>query len=169
MIRGILNKIAGFASNSDVNPFHDYLFGKKPRARKEEYLAIWEKVKRQSYPVIDQYEQKLRFYIDSEWFHKLALHTQVVIKKSEICYQHGRLLYATLSNYVHQNGFSHINILETGTARGFSSLCMAKYVIDQNSSTDDVLTRGKLTAKENSYPAQIPLWRTFMTGFVELK
>ena len=45
----------------------------------------------------------------------------------------------------------------------------AKYVIDQNSSTDDVLTRGKLTAKENSYPAQIPLWRTFMTGFVELK
>ena len=132
MIRGILNKIAGFASNSDVNPFHDYPFGRKPRGRKEEYLAIWQKVKRQSYPVIDQYEQELQFYIDSEWFHALALHTQVVIKESEICYQHGRLLYTTLSEYVRQNRSTSISILETGTARGFSSLCMAKALKDQD-------------------------------------
>jgi len=132
LIRGILNKIAGFASNSDVNPFHDYPFGRKPRGRKEEYLAIWQKVKRQSYPVIDQYEQELQFYIDSEWFHALALHTQVVIKESEICYQHGRLLYTTLSEYVRQNRSTSISILETGTARGFSSLCMARALNDQN-------------------------------------
>ena len=115
-----------------MNPFHDYPFGRKPRGRKEEYLAIWQKVKRQSYPVIDQYEQELQFYIDSEWFHALALHTQVVIKESEICYQHGRLLYTTLSEYVRQNRSTSISILETGTARGFSSLCMAKALKDQD-------------------------------------
>jgi len=45
---------------------------------------------------------------------------------SEICYQHGRLLYATLSTYLAEHPYSNINILETGTARGFSSLCMAR-------------------------------------------
>ena len=43
----------------------------------------------------------------------------------------------------------------------------AKYVIDNSSSIIDVLTKGKNMARENSYPAQIPLWRVFMTGFIE--
>ena len=132
MIRNIVRKLVMPLLSDGVNPFHDYPFGRKPRGRKEEYLAIWQKVKRQSYPVIDQYEQELQFYIDSEWFHALALHTQVVIKESEICYQHGRLLYTTLSEYVRQNRSTSISILETGTARGFSSLCMAKALRDRN-------------------------------------
>jgi glycosyltransferase involved in cell wall biosynthesis len=44
----------------------------------------------------------------------------------------------------------------------------AKFVIDNRSSVEDVLMRGKFTAEENSYPSQIPLWREFMTGFVEI-
>tara|TARA_Y100000294_G_scaffold38876_1_gene34966 strand:+ start:458 stop:1552 length:1095 start_codon:yes stop_codon:yes gene_type:complete len=43
----------------------------------------------------------------------------------------------------------------------------AKYVIDNSSLLDDILNLGKQTAKENSYPAQVPLWREFMTGFVD--
>ena len=43
----------------------------------------------------------------------------------------------------------------------------AKFVIDNRSSVEDVLMRGKFTAEENSYPSQIPLWREFMSGFVE--
>ncbi len=132
MIRNILRKLVTPLLSDGVNPFHDYPFGREPRANREAYLTIWERAKREPYPVIDEYEKKLRFHIEDEWFHALALHTQVVIKESEICYQHGRLLYTTLSDYVHQNGFSHVNILETGTARGFSSLCMAKALKDRN-------------------------------------
>lgn len=69
--------------------------------------------------------------------------TQVVIKKSDICYQHGRLLYSVLSAYISQSNHDSLNILETGTARGFSCLCMAKALNDARQSgkivTFDVL------------------------------
>lgn len=116
----------------EAHQFHDYPFGKEPQANQEQYLAIWDRAKRKSYSVIDEYEKKLGIYIEPEWVHNLALHTQVVIKESEICYQHGRLLYATLSDYLVRNSFNSINILETGTARGFSALCIAKALKDQN-------------------------------------
>lgn len=80
--------------------------------------------------MIDQYTKKTGYEIDLAWFHEIALHTQVVKKKSEICYQHGRLLYSTLSAYLADHPQNNINILETGTARGFSSLCMARALQD---------------------------------------
>ena len=131
MINRILRKIRYFYRGNDVNHFHDYPLGREPQATKEEYMAIWNEAKRKSYPKIDEYENKLQYRINDQWLHQLALHTQVVIKESEICYQHGRLLYAFLSDYVQKNEISTINIIETGTARGFSTLCMAKALQDQ--------------------------------------
>ena len=132
MIRSVAKRLISPFRAKEVNPFHDYPFGKQPLATKQKYMDIWEKAKRKSYSVIDEYEKNLGYNIDTEWVHNLAFHTQVVIKKSEICYQHGRLLYATLSDYVGRDFFHSINILETGTARGFSALCMAKALADQN-------------------------------------
>ena len=63
----------------------------------------------------------LGYKIEYDWFHELALHTQIVIKKSELCYQHGRVLYSTLSAYINQNDCNYINIVDIGTARGFSA------------------------------------------------
>ncbi len=54
----------------------------------------------------------------------------MVKKKSEICYVHGRLLYACLFRHIKEQKLDYINILETGTAHGFSSLCMAKAMSD---------------------------------------
>jgi len=99
---------------------------KKILASEKEYLAIAEKSKSINYQIIDDYENTYKHKIDTNWFHQLALQTQVVKKKSEICYVHGRLLYSKLSNYIEKNKIRNINILETGTARGFSALCMAK-------------------------------------------
>jgi predicted O-methyltransferase YrrM len=70
------------------------------------------------------------YAIEPRWFHELALRTQVVIKSSDICYQHGRLLYAALAQYVSRNSDPSLTILETGTARGFSALCMARALRD---------------------------------------
>ena len=118
----IINQIIRKKKN---NPFYDYPFGRKPHATKEEYLIIWENAKKENYPVVDKLEYETGFAINSDWYHELALHTQVVIKKSKICYQHGRIIYSILCNYINSNNYKRINILEIGTARGFSVLCMA--------------------------------------------
>jgi predicted O-methyltransferase YrrM len=132
VIKAILKKITEFVSIGDVNPFHDYPFGKEPRADSDTYLAIWEATKNKQYPLIGEFEEVCGFSIEKEWLHELALHTQVVVKESEICYQHGRLLYAKLSEYCDKHKSDSLNILETGTARGFSTLCMAKALNDRS-------------------------------------
>jgi len=99
---------------------------KKIIAPKKQYLKIWEKAKEKKYKLVDDFEEKYGFKIDKDWYHELALHTQVVVKKSDIVYVHGRLLYVSLRSYFEKNKPENINILETGTARGFSALCMAK-------------------------------------------
>lgn len=134
----IVNAILHRAANSVYlssdkllnNKWFDFPFGKQPKAGKEKYIEIWEDAKSKKYPMIDDYEKKAGFAIDEKWFHELALHTQVVIKKSDICYQHGRLLYSALRKYLKESKSKFANILETGTARGFSSLCMAKAMSD---------------------------------------
>ena len=110
--------------------FYDYPFGRSPKAGAERYVEIWNKAKDAQYPIVDRFEDQQGFAIDRKWFDDLGLLTQVVVKKSDICYQHGRLLYAALSAYIAKNDCACVNILETGTARGFSGLCMAKALHD---------------------------------------
>ena len=103
---------------------------KAPLAGDAEYLRRWEQAKAESYPAIDEFERAAGAAIEPDWFHQLGLLTQVVIKPSPPCYQHGRLLYASLRRYIRERGGQALNIVETGTARGFSALCMAKALED---------------------------------------
>ncbi len=105
-----------------------------PLATASEYRRRWTEAKSVAYPVVDQYEIECAAAIDPEWFQDLALLTQVPIKSSAICYQHGRLLYATLVRYMRAHGREHLTIVETGTARGFSALCLAKAMHDTGAS-----------------------------------
>ena len=124
-----------------------YPFGIMRWAQREIYFKIYEKVLNNNYPEIDNYEDKLDKKIDINWLNKLALQTQVVIKKSSINYQHGRILYAELCNYIQKNSISNVIILETGTARGFSSVCMSKAItdceLDGEINTIDILPNNK--------------------------
>jgi len=43
----------------------------------------------------------------------------------------------------------------------------AEYAIHNRQSISNILKRGRVTAEENTYTAQLPLWREFMRGFVE--
>ena len=116
-----------------------------PLAKKEFYLKIHNDSKSKKYQIVDEFEKKYNFSINKEWFEELALNTQVVIKKSDINYQHGRLLYSLLMNYISNQSkkLNYIQIFETGTARGFSAICMAKALIDSrvngNITTIDIL------------------------------
>lgn len=103
----------------------------RPLASAEEYRKIWGRARAANYPAIDDFERQTGFGISLEWLHDLALHTQVVIKASDINYQHGRVLYAALRRYIADHGKSEsVVVLETGTARGYSSVCMARALID---------------------------------------
>jgi predicted O-methyltransferase YrrM len=108
-------------------------FTKRPLVTKEAYQVLASEVSANSYPEIDRFEQSTGYAIEQTWLHDLALHTQVVVKKSPLCYAHGRLLYSALSRYLATIPKSEgITILETGTARGFSSLCMARALEDSD-------------------------------------
>jgi len=84
--------------------------------------------------VLGQFEKKNGYSIDKDWLNKVALKTQVVIKKESLNCFHGRVLYSELSKYINNYDSQRkekIIIFETGTARGFSALCMSKALIDQ--------------------------------------
>lgn len=133
----------------DILKFKIHRLSNKPFASKTTYLNIHYQSKIKKYPVVEKFEKEHKFSIDNDWFEKLALYTQVVVKKSEINYQHGKLLYSLLMNYINLNIHKEkfIQIFETGTARGFSALCMAKAIIDSsiegNITTVDILPHNK--------------------------
>ncbi|HRC26481.1 MAG TPA: class I SAM-dependent methyltransferase [Alphaproteobacteria bacterium] len=115
--------------------WHDFPFGRSPWAEPQTYRALWEREFQKSYPEIDGFEKKSGYVLDASWFHDLALHTQIVIKNSPLCYQHGRILYAALRRYLDTTEncpalTPNPTILETGTARGFSATILAKALHD---------------------------------------
>jgi Methyltransferase domain len=68
---------------------------------------------------------------DAEFMDELALATQVVPKDEELDWSHGFLLYGALTSYLARTSSARpVTILETGTARGFSAVCMAKALRD---------------------------------------
>jgi len=139
LLKTVSRKILPMISKLDSfcnSHWYDWPFGSQPLASKDEYIRLAKEAREKTYKGIDKYEENSGFGIDLEWLHELALHTQVVIKESPICYAHGRVLYTTLSKYLNeqqQNSSStdRLTIWETGSARGFSALCMAKALKDQ--------------------------------------
>ena len=104
---------------------------KYPLLNVNEYLALFNEIKDEVSKEIDFIEKDYGYKIEKKWIDELALHTQIVKKKSKLNYHHGRLLYSVLRKYMENNPKIKIfNIIETGTARGFSSLCMSKALED---------------------------------------
>jgi len=126
--KNLFNKIKYKETSIKKNPF-----GTTPLASKDYYLTKFKKAISEKFDEIDEFEKKCNFSIDKNWIDNLALHTQVVKKNSEINYQHGRILYSLLSQYLYLSKKNNDNILifETGTARGFSSICMSKAINDR--------------------------------------
>jgi hypothetical protein len=122
----------------------------KPTATTQVYRELAEEVAARIYPEIDEFEAASTYASAPAWLHDLALHTQAVVKKSPLCYAHGRILYSALWRYLFANPLlNQINIVETGTARGLSSLCMALALHDMGRQgsivTFDVLPHRRLS------------------------
>ena len=118
-----------------VSTFSHDAFGTKPRGFREGYLNLHQQAISREFPEIQILEDSLGYSVESDWLSNLALHTQVVHKESELNWQHGRVLYSLLRQRLEveafENGF--VQVFETGSARGFSALCLAKAMIDSRS------------------------------------
>lgn len=105
-----------------------------PAADKDTFQSLHRAAKARTFPEVDRFEAQSGAAIDPAFVEELALHTQVVSKGSSINWAHGRVLYSALTEYlrVHQSDDTsdRITIIETGTARGFSTLCMARALSD---------------------------------------
>lgn len=125
--------------------WNNFPLGNKLKASHDTYQKLWEDEKQKDYPEIDALEKDYGYAIDQKWFHDLALHTQIVIKSSPLCYQHGRILYSVLCDYLKNSGAKtpNLTVYETGTARGFSAVVMARALKDMKAAgkilTFDVL------------------------------
>lgn len=102
----------------------------KPIGDKNKYREIFLKAKQLKIQNLENLFKEENILIENDWFDDLAFKTQIVIKKSDINYYHGKLLYFYLSKYLNKNQQDTITILETGTARGYSSICMSKALND---------------------------------------
>lgn len=120
--------------------WRDFPLGKAPRADKETYRTLWEKERVNSYPALDEFETEMGAALDKTWLDELALHTQIVIKNSPLCYQHGRIVYTALKHYLKtRTDKKALTIIETGTARGFSSVIMAR-ALDEEKACGKIIT-----------------------------
>lgn len=116
-------------------------FGKSPVASAKHYESLFAHARRLSHPEIDDFEARYRHKIPTSWLEELALQTQVVVKSSPLNWQHGRVLYCVLRDYLEKAKRQNltVTVLETGTARGFSAVTMARAIVDSDS-TGMVLT-----------------------------
>ncbi|KLN58960.1 hypothetical protein WH96_20185 [Kiloniella spongiae] len=103
-----------------------------PRTNYAGYMTLFESTRNKSFPIIDSFENRMGAAISTKWIETLALHTQIVVKKSELNYQHGRIVYTALRHRCERllSNYGALTVFETGTARGFSALCMAKALHD---------------------------------------
>ena len=115
---------------------------------KEIYLKLHNEVKTRDYSKFyKKLEEDFGTSIPNEihdFIHDLALKTQITIKPSKMLYLHGFVLYISLKSYIlkyqeknqeneeTQEKNKPITIIETGTAKGFSSLIMAKTLEEMN-------------------------------------
>ncbi|HET7435898.1 MAG TPA: class I SAM-dependent methyltransferase, partial [Thermoanaerobaculia bacterium] len=130
MISRLARLVLPFIDHAATAPFATVV-DHPPQVDREVFTRLWEQARSVAPGEVADYERETGYAIDRQWMDDLALRTQIVIKKSELSYLHGRVLYSTLSAYAAQSNATSINVIETGTARGFSSLCMARALADQ--------------------------------------
>lgn len=94
-----------------------------------DYARIFSDEREQAYPVIDAFEQACGHAVDRDRLETAARVLACPLKANPPNWQHGRVLYAALSHYCDTVGDSGvpngaINVLDIGTAKGFSALCL---------------------------------------------
>tara|TARA_Y100000741_G_scaffold121229_3_gene91084 strand:- start:8304 stop:9056 length:753 start_codon:yes stop_codon:yes gene_type:complete len=76
--------------------------------------------------ILDEIEKYFGYLHNKDEMDDIGLKLQICVKGSRPMYLHGYVISSALDNYLLKNNYNNINILETGTARGFSCIVMAR-------------------------------------------
>ena len=104
-------------------------------------------------PILTELKEEFGWVYDKEEMDDIGLKLQICIKKSKPMYLHGYVLTSALNDYLYKNNITDINILETGTARGFSSICMAK-ILEMHDISGNIYTMDMIDLWENCLKAK---------------
>lgn len=107
------------------------LSGKK---NKEDYLKLSEYAKKYDHSkFLNEVNDFFGYMYDKDDMDNIGLYLQICVKKSRPLYLHGYVISSALQQYILNNkDITYLNILETGTARGFSSIVMANILKNNN-------------------------------------
>lgn len=91
----------------------------------ETYDRIFALEQAQAYPSVDQFElSKIRHPLDRGSLEAAARVLECPFKAAPPNWQHGRVLYAVASDYLSRCSPGPFTLLDIGTAKGFSALCL---------------------------------------------
>lgn len=96
----------------------------------EQYATIFETARQLSYAEIDTLESATGYAIDRAWLDEAARVLCCPFKAKPPHWQHGRILYALTRGYIDANPDLSYNVLDIGTAKGFSALCLQRAFLD---------------------------------------
>ena len=100
------------------------------------YLELGEYAKNYDHSnTLNEIKEYFGFLYDKDEMNDLGLKLQITNKGpsgSKPMYLHGYVISSALHKYINDHRYSNLTILETGTARGFSDIVMAKMLENNN-------------------------------------
>lgn len=110
-------------------------------ASRATYEAAFAEEQARAYAGVDAFERQVGHAIDRPRLEAAASILACPVKKHPPCWQHGRVLYAVASRRLAQLTAADgpVRLLDIGTAKGFSALCL-QYALDDAALTGVVTT-----------------------------
>jgi predicted O-methyltransferase YrrM len=94
-----------------------------PEQLRNAYTQAFDREAREQYPVVDDLEGRLGYAVDPDKLLEAARILACPVKANPPNWQHGRVLYAVSRAYL--EGYrGRAMVLDIGTAKGFSALCL---------------------------------------------
>ncbi len=112
-----------------------------------DYREAFEKERLRTYPVIDAIEARCGYALDRDRLEQAAAVLACPVKANPPSWQHGRVLYAVTRQYLSQDPATFRLLLDIGTAKGFSALCLQWAV-------DDAHARGQVVSVDVIDPTE---------------
>ncbi len=127
-----------------------------------EYMKLWQFAKTFNYGnILEELKEYFQYLHDKDEIDEIGLKLQVCVKKSKPMYLHGYVLTSALNQYLENSEEKNITILETGTARGFSSVLMAsilnKFNVDGKIHTIDKVNKFDNCLKSSELKKEITI------------
>jgi predicted O-methyltransferase YrrM len=94
---------------------------------REQYQEAFEREAAQSYPMVDYFEFRMGYLLSQKRYLEAARVLACPIKAHAPNWQHGRVLYALAREHFSRSRDrwqSAVRVLDVGTAKGFSALCL---------------------------------------------